>query len=100
MDRENNVQSESTEYLVYTSRIWAIAMFSFLNLSNSMLWVSFAPISNLSASYFGEVVGNDTYINLLAVVFQILYGPGTILGAVSMKLYGLRTTMLIGGCYH
>ena len=37
-----------------------------------------------------------TYINLLAIVFQVLYGPGALLGVLGMQKYGLRGTLLVG----
>lgn len=39
-----------------------------------------------------------TYINLLAIVFQVLYGPGALLGVLGMQKYGLRGTLLVGEC--
>lgn len=37
-----------------------------------------------------------TAVNFLAIVFQIGYGPGTLLGIIAMKKYDLRGTLLIG----
>lgn len=37
-----------------------------------------------------------TAVNFLAIVFQIGYGPGTLLGIIAMKKYDLRGTLIIG----
>jgi hypothetical protein len=39
---------------------------------------------------------STTYINLLAIVFQILYLPGALLGVLGMQRWGLRGTLLVG----
>lgn len=71
-------------------------MFCAINMTNAMLWVTFAPISDVTQHYFGAV-GTITAVNLLAIVFQIIYAPGTWLSIVSMKKYGMKSSMLIGG---
>ena len=38
-----------------------------------------------------------TAVNFLAIVFQIFYGPGTLIGIMSMKRRGLRGTLVLGG---
>ena len=63
------------EYLVYPSRWYMLAMFCFLDLANAVLWVTFAPISDLTSDYFGGI--SLTEVNMLALIFQIAYLPGT-----------------------
>ena len=93
---ESLLQEGLLSYKVYSSR-WAIlALFCFLSLANALMWVTFAPISDIANDYFGDI--GITAVNMLAVVFQILYGPGTYLGLVAMKHYGLKGTLLFGGC--
>lgn len=84
-----------SQYEVYPERWWTLAMFSCLNASNSQLWITFAPISDITSDYFGGI--GITAVNMLALVFQIVYVPGTVLGVYTMKEYGMRGTMLIGG---
>lgn len=79
-----------------SSRKLQLALFSMSNLSNALLWVTFSPISNIVQNYLGSKVGNVTNVNMLAVVFQIFYPPGTILGVLVMKRYGVRGSMLLG----
>lgn len=79
-----------------SNRKLQLALFSMSNLSNALLWVTFSPISNVVQSYLGPKVGNITNVNILAVVFQIFYTPGTILGVLIVKKYGVRGAMLAG----
>jgi hypothetical protein len=37
-----------------------------------------------------------TGVNFLAIVFQIFYGPGALLGIIAMKKYDLRGTLIMG----
>lgn len=102
-EKKNHLGTEE-EYKSYRYRWVVLSLFSFLNASNALLWVTFAPISDLTMDYFSSVggsgagiVGTITAVNFLAVIFQILYGPGTLLGVYWMKNYGLRGTVIMGG---
>lgn len=94
-----NSKSEGTKYTVYTSRWYALAMFSWLELSNALLWVTFSPISDIASVYFGSnsLYGSTTYVNMLANIFLILYFPGTILAILSMEYLKPRKSLLIAG---
>ena len=85
----------SADYTVYSTRWNMLGMFCFLNLANAVLWVTFAPITDLASTYFDGA--SLTEINMLALIFQIGYVPGTVLGVVASKKYGMRNTLLIGG---
>lgn len=94
------VSVEATEapeevFQVYARRWTHLAIFCLLNLANALMWVTFAPISDLAQSYFGDRSVTD--INSLAVVFLIVFPFGTILEVLSMKSYGLRKTLILGG---
>lgn len=86
---------EHVEYKVYSSRWTMLALFCFLNAANAMMWVTFAPITDLTQDYFGGA--SLTTVNMLALVFQIGYLPGTFVGVLCSKKYGIRKTLLIGG---
>eukprot|EP00602_Paraphysomonas_sp_CaronLab_P009569 CAMPEP_0185020156 /NCGR_PEP_ID=MMETSP1103-20130426/2757_1 /TAXON_ID=36769 /ORGANISM="Paraphysomonas bandaiensis, Strain Caron Lab Isolate" /LENGTH=490 /DNA_ID=CAMNT_0027550885 /DNA_START=215 /DNA_END=1687 /DNA_ORIENTATION=- len=60
-----------------------------------MMWITFAPISDDASDYFNGI--GTTAVNFLAIVFQIFYGPGTLIGIMSMKRRGLRGTLVLGG---
>lgn len=95
VDNQSNNDSNATTYTTYRSRWLMLALFSLLNMSNALLWVTFTPISNLTSIYLGST-GSVTAVNMLAVVFQILYPFGTIFGVLVMKRYQLRGTIMYG----
>lgn len=63
---------------------------------NALLWVTFAPISDITANFIGGSVGNTTAVNFLATVFLILYLPGSFVGVYINKKLGLRATVILG----
>lgn len=85
------------EFKLYTSRWYMLALFCFVNFCNAALWVTFAPISDLTATYIGGSSGNVTSVNFLATVYLILYLPGSILGVITRKMFSLRVSLIIAG---
>ncbi len=59
---------------------------------NAAIWIAFAPISSITAEYYGV---STTAVNMLSVVFMILYVPGTFLANWSFSRLGLRGTMVL-----
>ena len=52
---------------VYSSRWVVLSVFCLLEMSNALLWVTFAPISDLAQIYFGgkhSYYGSTTSINM------------------------------------
>lgn len=45
-----------------------LLLYGLINITNSMTWVTFSPISDETADYFDHI-GGDTAINMLAVIF-------------------------------
>lgn len=99
MDKQALLDGETREressIVVYSSRWWTLAIFSLLSMSTATMWVTFAPISDDTSVFFDDV--GNTAVNMLAVIFQIFYPPGTYLCVLCMKKYGLRANLLIGG---
>ena len=57
-DRKNSYSTaggggKTVEYALYTKRWGILAMFCLSNFANALLWVTFAPISDLAQHYFG-----------------------------------------------
>jgi len=75
-----------------TARFSMLAMYCLLSCMNSAMWSTFAPISDDSEVYFGV---STTWVNFLAVVWSVMYGPGTILGIYWFQKYALRSTLLL-----
>ncbi len=80
-------------YRVYRARWHMIFIFCLLTFTNAFLWISFAPIAALAGRYYAVDV---TYVNLLSVIFMLLYAPGSYLAMYLVTKYGLRTTILTG----
>lgn len=86
---------EGAELQVYSIR-WAIlVMFIFSGAANALVLLSFAPITDLANTYWEDI--GTSAINLLAVSFQIMYLPGTVLALYISSKYNLRMIMIIGG---
>ena len=87
----------SRHYHLYPYRWLILFLFSISTLTNAALWTTFAPISDLSSSYF---FSNDstrsTSINNLALTYQVLYLPGTVLGSYFVLKGSLRTAVVFG----
>lgn len=83
-------------FTIYFYRWIILALFCSVNLSNALLWVTFAPISDLTATFIGGSVGNNTSVNFLATVFLILYLPGSFVGVYIHKTLGLKATVIAG----
>lgn len=43
----------NNEFKTYSSRWWMLAIFSYLSITNAMMWITFAPISDDASDYFG-----------------------------------------------
>lgn len=81
----NKDDNDDNEFIIYPYRWWIL--FSILEISNTMLWVTFAPINNLVSSYLVGDYGSTTSVNMIANIFLILYGPGTILSIYLLNKY-------------
>ncbi|KAJ7356314.1 Major facilitator super domain-containing protein 7 [Desmophyllum pertusum] len=64
-----------------------------LNVSNAMLWLSFAPVADYSASYYDKSV-ND--INWLSIVYLLCYLLFGLVAVWILDVLGLRTGVLLG----
>ena len=76
-------------------RYHTLAIFSGLTLVNAFLWITFAPIAQLSQSYYGVSISG---INMMSGVFMVLYGPGSILASYMLHRWGLRGALVAGAC--
>ncbi len=86
------------DYISYRYRWVILGIFCLLDLCNAILFVTFAPISNISKNYFGGgYYGSSSAVNMLATMFLILYPLGTVIGIVFMKYFRLRNTLILAG---
>jgi FLVCR family MFS transporter 7 len=85
-----------SEYRAYSYRWLILAIFCSLEMTNNILWVTFAPISDIASNYFGGgSYGSTTAVNMLANTFLILYLPGTGLSILLMKYCNMKRALEI-----
>ncbi len=88
-------QSPPPDYRVYPSRaLHQLAILCFLVLGNAVIWVAFSSITRETAAAYGV---SSAWVNLVALSFQIMFLPGTMLGYGVMRQHGLRATLVAGG---
>ena len=81
------------QYTLYRRRYAILALYSLSNALNGMLWVSFSPIFQASATLFGV---NATAINFFSTVFLFAYIPGALSSVYTMERFGLRWCLVAG----
>ena len=86
------------DYKAYRYRWVILSIFCGLEFCNNVLWVTYAPISDISSNYFDNgYYGSTTSVNMLANIFLIMYVPGTIWGIYTMKKFQLKRALEISG---
>lgn len=81
------------EYPVYGYRWVVLAVFMLVNLTIQTLWISYAPVTNSAAQFYG--VG-DLEIGILAMSFMIAFIPFSIPASWVIDTYGFRLGVGIG----
>lgn len=72
-------------------RWFMLALYGGISFCNGMLWITFSPITTFTEEFFG-VTAN--LVNVLSVVYMVLYIPGSAFASWLYKHYGCRTTLL------
>ena len=80
-------------YKVYGYRWVVLATYMLVNLTMQMLWITYAPITSLAASYYGV---SDLKIGLLSMSFMIAFIPLSIPVSWMIDRYGFRLAVSIG----
>jgi FLVCR family MFS transporter 7 len=94
VDAENTFSSSSAaQYTAYPIRWVVLLFYGLLTIANAILWITFATIADISATYFSV---DSTRINMLSIVYMITYPPGYILATWIFDKYGLRKGLLFG----
>ncbi|KAM9330643.1 solute carrier family 49 member A3 [Gastrophryne carolinensis] len=62
------------EYTVYRRRWYFLAAVCLLSSSNAMLWISFAPVADLSAAFFHCSLDTINYLSLVYLIISIPFG--------------------------
>jgi MFS family permease len=80
-------------FRVYGYRWVVLAVFMFINLTIQILWISYAPISGLAASFYGVT---DLQIGLLAMSFMIVFIPLSMPVSWVIDTFGFRKAVSAG----
>jgi MFS family permease len=83
----------SQGYRVYGYRWVVLAVVMLVNLTIQMLWISYAPITSTSASYYGV---SDIAIGALAMSFMIVFIPLSLPAAWLIDTRGIRVAVGLG----
>jgi cyanate permease len=70
-----------------------LAAFMLINITIQILWISYAPITGLAASYYGV---SDLKIGLLAMIFMIVFVPLSLPASWVIDTLGFRRAVSIG----
>jgi MFS family permease len=81
------------KFRVYGYRWVVLAVFMFVNLTIQVLWIAYAPITGMAASYYGV---SSLQIGFLAMVFMIVYIPLSMPVSWMIDTYGFRIGVSAG----
>lgn len=84
---------EPITYKVYPYRWIVLASFMFVVIANQFLWITFAPITGMAASFYQV---SDLSIGLLSMIFMIVYIFISFPASWVIDTYGIRTGIGIG----
>ncbi|XP_010898774.1 solute carrier family 49 member A3 isoform X2 [Esox lucius] len=82
-------------FKVYKRRWFILFVLCVLNCSNSMLWLTFAPVADQSAQFLGVTVDQVNWLSLVYMVVAIPLSFGT---TWMLDTLGLRIALLLGSC--
>ncbi|MFX0044045.1 MAG: MFS transporter, partial [Candidatus Hodarchaeota archaeon] len=78
---------------VYGFRWIVLLLFMLVNISLQILWISFAPVRSVAATFYDV---DELFIDLLAMSFMVVYIPVTFLSAWMIDKFGFRIGAGIG----
>ena len=81
------------KYKLYGYRWVVLAVFMLINLIMQTLWITYAPITGLAATFYGV---DDLHIGLLSMTFMIAFIPLSIPVSWVIDTYGFRKAVSIG----
>jgi MFS family permease len=105
-DQENQAPEASKgvyDYQVYSFRWVILLTFILAGTANAFVLLTWSPITDKAQIFWNDI--DITAINLLSVIFQICYIPGTFIALYLTSNYGLRASLVSGstltalGCF-
>eukprot|EP01121_Diplochlamys_sp_Union-15-3_P014329 TRINITY_DN454_c0_g1_i5.p1 TRINITY_DN454_c0_g1~~TRINITY_DN454_c0_g1_i5.p1 ORF type:complete len:329 (+),score=32.99 TRINITY_DN454_c0_g1_i5:72-1058(+) len=90
----NTKTFDTPKYILYTRRYYILLVFSVVSCQQSLIWITFSPISQPTQDYYGIGVGA---INLFLAWGCIIYCPCLVFTSwLATKKQGLRYTVFLG----
>ncbi|CAG8575936.1 7231_t:CDS:2 [Paraglomus occultum] len=85
--------SPNPVYELYPHRWYGLTLLFFLNLTNNLYWLTFAPVTEISANYLAV---SDTAVTLLGTIFLIVFVIMSPCAGFMLDRWGLRKSLLFG----
>ncbi|KAJ6657111.1 hypothetical protein lerEdw1_002857 [Lerista edwardsae] len=82
----------SGPFQVYKRRWFLLAVVCLLNCSNAMLWLTFAPVADITAEYFHTSLD---MVNWLTLVYLVVSVPFGLLGIWILDTVGLKCAVVL-----
>ncbi|XP_053321779.1 solute carrier family 49 member A3 [Spea bombifrons] len=80
------------DFKLYKRRWLILGAVCLLNCSNAMLWISFAPVADLTASFFNCTLDDVNFLSLVYVIISIPFGFGA---SWFLDTLGLRSAVIL-----
>ncbi|KAG5845473.1 hypothetical protein ANANG_G00139490 [Anguilla anguilla] len=80
-------------FKVYKRRWFILSVVCMLNCSNAVIWLSFAPVANLTARYLGASLDQ---VNWLSLVYMVVAVPFCFVTTWMLDTLGLRISLILG----
>ncbi|XP_045189927.2 solute carrier family 49 member A3-like [Mercenaria mercenaria] len=88
VDKQENVE----QYKVYPSRWFMLFVVCCLNLSNAMMWITFAAAADTTITFYRI---SSLQLNMLSMTFMFATVPLGFVASWVLDTFGLRTSLLI-----
>uniref|UniRef100_A0A8C7IJL5 Solute carrier family 49 member 3 n=1 Tax=Oncorhynchus kisutch TaxID=8019 RepID=A0A8C7IJL5_ONCKI len=91
--KPNPILEKLIVFKVYKRRWFILFVLCLLNCSNSMLWLTFAPVADQSAQFMGVTLDQ---INWLSIIYMVVAIPLSFGTTWMLDTLGLRITLVLG----
>ncbi|KAK6298995.1 hypothetical protein J4Q44_G00305050 [Coregonus suidteri] len=91
--KPNPILEKLLVFKVYKRRWFILFVLCLLNCSNSMLWLTFAPVADQSAQFMGITLDQ---INWLSIIYMVVAIPLSFGTTWMLDTLGLRITLVLG----
>jgi len=92
-DSKMPLTGSGNQFVLYKRRWYMLAVVVMFNISNAMIWLTFAPVANYSASFFHV---SETAVNYFSMVYFIVFLPCCVLSWWVIENMGFRFAVICG----